>query len=255
MQKLNREVTGQIKQMFGIESDFPIYRTETLPSLLANAYGPGYVWSSLQKAFHKQRLTLDRLKLATMKKLNELANKADYWGMKHELVFYHCFAYFLNQYNQLILGKDVKPVTDWRKVIDDYRHGMIKVEDLENAEMLGFVCGLLLKQFSNSYYRKTGRDFVKHRVMKFGSKLTPEMIWKNGALRCEELAAQWDMGLGSNFRVVLPQVLLAFIESANKKWLFSKKDTFMTAFWSGYLMYNTQKENEDSEEVIEHVHQ
>ena len=49
-------------------------------------------------------------------------------------------------------------------------------------EELGFVTGLLLKQFSNSYYRKTEKEFVKHRVMKFGSKLTPEMVWKDGVI-------------------------------------------------------------------------
>jgi hypothetical protein len=91
--------------------------------------------------------------------------------------------------------------------------------------------------------------------MKFGNKLTPEMIWKNGVLRCEELAEQWDMGLAGNFRSVLSQVLLGFIEAEKSRWLVSEKETFMTAFWSGYLIYKPFKKEEENEEVETDVNQ
>lgn len=74
-------------------------------------------------------------------------------------------------------------------------------------------------------FKKTGKDFVKQRVMKFGSKLTPAMIWKNGLLRCEELAQQWSMKLGSNFRPMLAQTLLGFLEKEQE--LIPKKDTLL----------------------------
>ena len=83
--------------------------------------------------------------------------------------------------------------------------------------------------------------------MKFGSKLTPEMIWKNGLLRCEELAEQWDMGIATNFRPVLAQVLLGFLEKQAQSRLVSEKDTFMTAFWSGFLIYQSDKKNDKLE--------
>lgn len=227
----------------------PVYRTENLPSLLANAYGPGYLWEALQAALHREPLRIARLRLATAKKLNELANKEDSWQMKQELIFYYSFVYFLKQYEEKILEKQggVKELADWKNFISLYGQGKLELKDLESLEPLGFASGLLLKQFSNSYYQKTKKDFVKHRVMKFGSKLTPEMIWKNGLLRCEELAEQWDMGIGTNFRPVLAQVLLGFLEKDTRSQLLSEKDIFMTAFWSGFLIYQSDKKNDKVE--------
>jgi len=73
------------------------------------------------------------------------------------------------------------------------------------------------------------------------------MIWKLGVLRCKELKEQWNMNLASNFEKVLAYVLLAFIEADNKKLLINEKDKFMTAFWSGYLVYKKEQKEEDNE--------
>ena len=121
--------------------------------------------------------------------------------------------------------------------IRKYHAGAITIDDLRTTEELGFVTGLLLKQFSNSYHHKTDKDYIKHRVMRFGSKLTPEMVWKAGLMRCEELAAQWEMKLAGNFYRVLPHVLLALLDADKQNLLSKNKDEFMTAFWSGHLMY------------------
>ncbi|MGG3434081.1 hypothetical protein ABER60_07685 [Heyndrickxia coagulans] len=248
IKQLRRRHLGQIQAVFELEQR-PFYRVESLPSILANAYGPGYVWSTMQAVLHREPLTLERAVSATAKRLNELANKESYWEMKQELVFFYSFVFFLNRYNEKILakGKDVKELADWKAMIEKYHAGSVELEDLQNAETLGFVSGLLLKQFSNSYYKKTGKDYVKHRVMKFGSKLTPEMIWKYGTLRCEELAQQWDLNISKNFHAVLAQVLLGFIEADKENLLISQKDAFMTAFWSGYLSYKSNKKQEGEE--------
>ncbi len=242
--------TGQLKKIqavFGLEPQ-PLYRTENLPSLLGNAFGPGYLWPSLQSALHKEPLRPDRLQNATARKLNELANKEAYWDMKQELIFYYCFTYFLKQYEETILNKKggVKELAAWESFIERYHQGAITADDLKTADNLGFAAGLLLKQYTNSYYQKTKKDFVKSRVMNFGSKLTPEMIWKNGLLRCEELAQQWDMGLAANFRPVLSQALLALLAAQKANQLVAQKDEFLTAFWSGYLIYK-KNEQEDEE--------
>ena len=248
LRKLRTLELKKIQAVFEMNEQ-PVYRTENLPSLLANAYGPGYLWESLQATLHKEPLRIARLRLATAKKLNELANKEDSWQMKQELIFYYGFIYFLKQYEEKILDKQggVKELTDWKEFISLYGQGKLELKDLKSLETLGFASGLLLKQFSNSYYQKTKKDFVKHRVMKFGSKLTPEMIWKNGVLRCEELAEQWDMGIATNFRPVLAQVLLGFLEKPTQSQLLLEKDTFMTAFWSGFLIYQSDKKNDKLE--------
>ncbi|WAA09831.1 hypothetical protein [Fervidibacillus albus] len=243
LQKIVREVNSidlfDIRKLFSIKNEQPFYRTKSLPSLISNAFGPGYVWSVMQAVFHKQPIRIRRLYEATTRKLNELANKEDYWGMLDELVFHYSFLAFYQKYSKEIGFKErVNTLSDWNRLMAKYHEGSLTLNDLQTSEQLGFVSGLLLKQFSNSYRFKTGNDdYVKHRVMKFGSKLTPDMIWKSGVLRCKELKEQWDMPLASNFEKNLGIILLAFIEANNKKILSNEKDQFMTTFWSGYLLY------------------
>lgn len=243
---INKKDFTDIRQAFGSKNEGEFYRTRSLPSMLANAYGPGYVWSSLQTVFNRKPISIDRLYRATCSKLNELANKEDHWGMVDELTFHYAFVIFFIEYNSQVLKteKEVKSMADWGNLAQKYYVGEISVEDLSTVQEIGFVAGLLLKQFSNSYHHKTGKDFVKHRVMKFGSKLTPDMIWKDGLLRCEELSSQWDMSLAKNFYQTLPSVLLALLDADEQNMLAKEKDKFMTAFWSGYLMYQKPKEEE-----------
>ena len=247
MKDLDRKHIIDIHKAFGSKSEENRYfRTRSLPSMLANAYGPGYVWSTLQAVFHRQTLSINRLYQSTAMKLNELANKEDHWGMVDELIFHHAFVHFYREYHREVLKseKEVKSMSDWVQLLEKYQTGQITIDHLRTAEELGFVTGLLLKQFSNSYHHKTDKDFIKHRVMKFGSKLTPEMVWKGGVMRCEELAAQWDMKLAGNFYRVLPHVLLALLDAGKQNLLSRDKDEFMTAFWSGHLMYRKPKEED-----------
>jgi hypothetical protein len=239
VKSISKKEILKIRKIFGINNDKEFYRVRSLPSLLSNAYGPGYVWSSLQTVLQQQPISVERLYGATSRKLNELANKEDHWGMINELTFHYAFLAFFNRYQEEIVKKEgkVKTVSCWSQMLEQYHTANIKVDDLHDVEKLGFVTGLLLKQFSNSYHHKTGKDFVKHRVMKFGSKLTPQMIWKSGLARCKELQGQWDMGIARNFDPVLSHVLLGFLDAEKENLLVREKDRFMTAFWSGYLMY------------------
>lgn len=246
IKNINSKYIPNIRKEFNSKDENPFFRTSSLPSMLSNAYGSGYVWNSLQKVFNRQSISIERLYGLTASKLTELANKEDYWRMVDELILHNAFIVFFKEYNSQVLKieKEVKSMADWSNLSELYYVGEISIEDISTAEELGFVSGLLLKQFSNSYHHKTGKDFVKHRVMKFGSKLTPEMIWKNGILRCEELGAQWDLGLAGNFYKVLSHTLLATLDADKEKLLTKDKDKYMTAFWSGYLMYRKPKEEE-----------
>lgn len=243
---IRKRVLPRLKKVFNIASEKIYYSLESLPSMIGNAYGPGYIWSNLKAVFDKKLIRLDRVHYSTVRRLNELANKEDYWAMRDELIFYYGYLYFYNKYNEELLGKgeEVNIMDVWEKTLGKYHLGEIKKVELESIEVLGYVTGLLLRQFSNSYHHSAGNDFVKHRVMKFGSKLTPEMIWKEGLLKCEELAMQRDLKLGSNFRPNLSQVLLSMLEANDKDLLIKCKDQFMTAFWSGYLMYKKQEQEE-----------
>ena len=192
VEEINTVEIHKIGQAFFREEINRFYPLESLPSMLGNAYGPGYIWSSLETVFNKKPIYIDRLHQTTASKLNELANKEQYQNMVSELIFYYGFLYFYNRYNEEVLerGKGVNYMKSWNILLDKYHSGEIKNEDLNTAEEVGFVSGLTLRQFSNSYFHSAGNDFIKHRVMRFGNKLTPEMIWKNGILKCEELAMQ-----------------------------------------------------------------
>ncbi|HZJ76561.1 MAG TPA: hypothetical protein VFC70_02520 [Oscillospiraceae bacterium] len=243
---INTKEIFKIQRAFGREKTDRFYSLESLPSMLGNAYGPGYVWSSLETVLNKRPISIDKLHHSTAVKLNELANKTnkkEYGRMINELVFYYGFIDFYNRYNNEILktGGEINYMVNWAHLLERYHLGEIKMENLKTVEELGYVSGLTLRQFSNSYFHSAGNDFVKHRVMKFGSKLTPEMVWKNGLLQCEELAMQRGMNLADNFRVNLSKILLATLEADEKDLLNKNKDQFMTAFWSGYLMYKKQE--------------
>lgn len=240
-----------IRRAFGLDPhNKPDRRLLYLPALLSNAYGTGYLWSSLQSVLDRKEITVDRIRTYTSMKLNELANKNEFGLMRYELVFYHGFLAFYKAYCQEIVknGKGERTMGEWMDLAKRYQAGTCTDEDYGSPETIGFISGLALKQFSQSYYTKTGRSFVEHRVMRFGSKLTPEMIWKQGLLRCEELSAQWDLRIKQNFREALARLLTSMLDAKNERWLTRYKDEFMTTFWSGYLMYQNVKEERDGDD-------
>lgn len=242
-----------IQQLFGLKkSEF--HRIQTLPSLLANAYGPGYIWSALQKTLHREDLNMSRLTKFTARKLNELANKRSYWLIKQELTFYFSYMYFLQEYRLNIQNKEkgVKALSEWKELTRMYHEGAIREDIIQSPDSLGFVTGLFLRQFGNSYHYKTGKDFVEHRVMKFGSKLTPEMIWINGVERAPDLAMQWKLKLGGNFFEVLPLIMEGFVKQ--KALLVADQDVIITSFWAGYYSYkNPKNEINTYKEEVQHV--
>lgn len=61
IKNINSRELLRIRRALGSESEQPFYRTQSLPVMLSNAYGPGYVWSSLQAVFHRQPIKIDRL--------------------------------------------------------------------------------------------------------------------------------------------------------------------------------------------------
>ncbi|SFI00753.1 hypothetical protein SAMN05192551_10595 [Tindallia magadiensis] len=253
LDELNQTELPLIQEAFGL-TEKPMYRVENLPSLLGNAYGSSYLWNVLQDTLHRRPLNQRQVLRLTVKKLNELANINADWEMKQELTFLFCFQYFLSEYQEMLTiseKEEVNRLKEWKGILEDYQRGTLE-EAFQTPQQIGFVSGLLLKQFGNAYYRKTSKDFVKTRVMSFGSRLTPEVIWKNGLLKCEELTGKWDLKHGANYWAVLPLLMLAFIDQEpEKNWKQKEKDLFMTAFWAGYHMYQKPAEELEKEEEQE----
>lgn len=241
VKKLIKRPFKQIAEYLNISEDWQSYtkfKVNHLPSLLSNAYGPGYIWSLLQSVFHGKSLTISRVIKQTSRRLNELANKEDYWNLRQEMLFYLTFREFYNEYCKNVLKEKegIGNMEQWELILGRYLKGSLHQEDINSTEKIGFVTGCLLRQFERSYRAKTGKGFVDTRVMRFGSKLTPEMIWKNGLLRMQELQRQWDLGIKENFHDALALVLQGMIRLKETQALSKEKDEFMTMFWSGYLM-------------------
>lgn len=241
VKKLKGRPFKQIAEFLNISEDgqsYTNFKISHLPTLLSNAYGPGYIWSLLQTVFHRKPLTISRVIKQTSRRLNELANKDDYWSLRQELLFYLTFREFYNEYCKSVLKEKggIENMEQWELILDRYLKGTLQQEDIHTTEKMGFVTGCLLRQFERSYRAKTGKGFVDTRVMRFGSKLTPEMIWKNGLLRMQELQRQWDFGIKENFHDALSLVLQGMIRLKETQALSKEKDEFMTMFWSGYLM-------------------
>ncbi|MBB5174424.1 hypothetical protein [Texcoconibacillus texcoconensis] len=254
LQKIMKGLQGTEKKLLIQDFQLPenkieIRRMDYLPSLISNAYGPGYVWQKMNDVFHRKTLTLRPLQKVIAYKLNELANKGNLWQMKEELIFYHGFRYFYRRYNSELLKieKEVDSMESWRNMLERYQEGALTDEDFKETSHVAFISGLALRQFSNSYYQKTGKNYVEHRVMKFGSKLTPEMIWKQGLLRTEEVYRQWDLGLANNYHKALQVLLIRLLELDKSGKLRKEKDAFITAFWSGYLMYEKKKGEDEND--------
>ncbi|MBO8165036.1 MAG: hypothetical protein H0Z34_15225 [Brevibacillus sp.] len=258
LQNLNQIELPDINAFLGINGVNQDRRLETLPSLLANAYGPGYVWSSLEKALHRQPLTADRVIRSTATRLNELANKRDHWGIRLELLFYFGFMYFLREYTQRVVNEKERSVNDlsqWKEIMERYHQGEIDEETMYSIDALGFVTGLMLKQFENSYYHKTNKkEFFAQRVMKFGAKLTPEMIWKNGVLQCPALEHKWKLKLAGNFHKVRPAVHFGFNHFRQTGELVSKAPDFINMFWAGFYSYQNPNKQDQIKEETENVH-
>src|SRR5690606_15799849 len=125
---ISRREISKIAKLFRREDMRNFYPLESLPAMLGNAYGPGYVWSSLETVFSRQPIYLDRLHHSTARKLNELANKEEYHSMINELIFYYGFIIFYNRYNNEILqiGKEVNYMADWEGLLKKYKAGEIK---------------------------------------------------------------------------------------------------------------------------------
>ena len=109
---------------------------------------------------------------------------------------------------------------DWRTLL-----AMMSKEHLLRCGLrmprLGFGCGYLTGAFSRQYWAQTksgekGKDYLKHRVMTFGTDLTPDVLHKRGLGRMEEVARRVDMHLSEDFRIRLGIVLSEYARMEGK---------------------------------------
>jgi len=222
---------------------------DSLFYLLTRAYGGCYLWSTLRSVLHKRPISWEAFVSSAAARMNGWARmhsnkeneKQAFWNLKDEVTFYLAFRHFYNLYNRL-LGGGGRVLSDWREMLKKISSVPPVELSFNDVEELGFAAGYLVRLFSRWYWvatgaEKGGKDFIKHRMMAFGSALTPDMIWKKGLSRFQEYALKLnklDQLMSDDFRR-----RAGVVESEYRRLraqVASRKDEFIGAFWSGYML-------------------
>ena len=134
---------------------------------------------------------------------------------------------------------------DWKTLLPLVTESPPEDMEFENVNELGFACGAVIRQFSRQYWLATktgneGKDYLKQRIVAFGSDLSPDAVWKkalptmfNVDLKLEKLH------LSDEFKRRVG-ILLNRCDDAEES-IRANRDGFMCAFWSGYSLQKTDK--------------
>ncbi|HEY8416068.1 MAG TPA: hypothetical protein VIK99_09895 [Thermaerobacter sp.] len=221
-------------------------RLKSLPSLLIHAYGPGYLWQNLESVLRRRPLSYHRFIRNVALRLQELARKvgddATLWRMRDEVRFYLVFRQFWAAYHQRVAAAfpfgEVVTIRPWQELQAMLREQPVSELEFEDVEELGFAIGDLTRQFSRQYYAATrgARDFLQHRVVTFGSNLTPDAILRYALHRFPEYALRLNIPLAERFRQ-LNGALIVHAQQRQKE-IRTQSDRFIAGFWAGYLLHD-----------------
>lgn len=214
-------------------------RYRSLPFMLARGYRGPYVWDQLQAVLHRQPLSL-RLPIRNVaERLRSITPRyPDSRNEIHEeVIFYLTFLEFWVEYQRKLLngGDQDMAMRPWKKLLQViFQHPVDQVQ-LESSAELGFACGAVMRQFSRQYFAVTEKDYLKQRVLTFGSDLTPEKVWRQGLKQIFEVAPRYEnLNLGEDFPQRLGVVLTEYdrLKQETEK----NKDEFMASFWAGHSL-------------------
>ncbi|MCL6562813.1 MAG: hypothetical protein K6U87_07375 [Firmicutes bacterium] len=211
----------------------------SLPAWLAKAYGGGSVWQSLEKVLHRQALGYAAfLRRATERMqawVKHLPDGKAFAALTDEVRFFILFSSFLSHYHEkfgIIEGEriDMKNPAELQALLQNPE----TLWELKEPADVGFVAGSVVREFSRRYRAEQDKDFLKTRVMTFGSRLDPETLWKRALIPIIDLARRLDIDLGRPFLLRLGQVL-RLLETYREEWT-REPDAFLSGFWSGYCL-------------------
>lgn len=224
-------------------------RYSSLPYLITTAYGAPYTWKVLSAVFHRGDISRRWFLSNAACRMSELARGLpdNYPELCGEVIFYLSFGEFLRRYNDVVAlkagNRRCKMMRDWRELQSFVREGPINELCFKDPEELGFAAGHLIRVFARQYWHASnGKDFLKHRVMTFGSNLTPDSIWKRALSRVDEYARKLDMHISDDLRQRFAVVLMEY--SRLKDEVARERDAFMAAFWAGYALAGAGKDSD-----------
>lgn len=224
-------------------------RFQYLPFIFARGYGGAFVWDLMQSVLRREPLGIERPTANTAHRISSLISKfpGTEYDIREEVLFYLALLDFVQAYNSTIAEGDVQPMAmrNWKTLLAEVTESPPEEMELQNASELGFACGVLVRQFSRQYWLATktgneGKDFLKHRILAFGSDLSPDAVWKKAlpSMFNVELKIK-DLNLSDEFKRRVG-VLLNRCEDSQDN-IRSDRDRFMAAFWSGYALQKSDK--------------
>jgi hypothetical protein len=235
------------------------YRTRfrSLPYLVSRAYGGSYLWEQLRALLRRKPLDIRRPTANAAKRLNGLGLHLpdSYNELCDEVLFYQTFLKLVIEYHrqmtQLTINKEPETrrsemtMRPWKELLKLIESNPAENLHYESVAELGFGCGVLIRQFSRQYWVATktgqqGKDYLKHRVMTFGSDLSPALVWKKGLAKIIDVATRFDqLRLSTVFEQGVGMTLSELVRREEE--VESNRDAFMAAFWSGYALQGYDK--------------
>ncbi len=229
-----------------------VYRS--VPYLLARAYGGAHIWQQLEMALRGQRLDPIRPMIHAARRMESLvAGLPDTMAeLVDEVIFYLTFLEFVDRYQgELALSnaekrRDKMAMRPWKEMLKAIADGPVDELQYASPAEIGFACGALLRQFGRWYWSATkvgheGKDFLKQRVLVFGSDLSPEGVWKRGLTKLFDVAVRYEkLRLSDDFRRRVGVTLAEFDRLQDS--VRANHDAFMSAFWSGYALQGYDKQ-------------
>jgi len=243
------------------------YRTLycSVPYVLARAYGGSHVWNQIEKSLRRQPLDALRPTMNAGRRMNSLAARYPdtRFDLNDEVIFHLTFLDFLSKYNRQVVSElrlkegqldfDERSLPmamrPWKELLSAVSEASAEDLHYNSVAELAFGCGVLIRQFGRWYWNATGKDFLRHRVLTFGTDLSPDTVWKCGLAKVFDVAARYDkLRLSEDFRKRVGVTLAEFDRLQDG--LHANREAFMSAFWSGHALQGYDKPGSASSETV-----
>jgi hypothetical protein len=230
------------------QNGYYVARYDSVPWLLARAYGGTYLWSQLETLLHGRMLRAGRVTANLARRLETLVPtwpKSNF-AIFEEVAFYVNIVRFLGRANRDLAGRseeDCMPLRHWKELLAAVDEGPVEeiLTGEPSAAELGFACGVVIRRFSRVYYMgmkeggKSNPDYLRDRVLNFGSSLRPHQVIDIGLAKIRELPLlHKDIKVSQKLEPRVGAVINACQRS--RRTVTDGKDEFMTGFWSGYCV-------------------
>lgn len=253
-EKLQEILTDIAEEMDGIMTEYTFLsehsiawkkkQIQTLPYLLATAFGAPYVWANMEKAFKRQyidnKLFIRNISIRMAQEAKLMPDSI--FNLQQESIEYFSVSSFLARYNEELARQKGGPVNmkQVKELINLTWETPLEELTFENIDELGFAAGQVIQKFGNSYYKGNNqKDFIKHRILTFGSSLTPDAIRTRALGKLEEYTTMLNLKVSPDVLqrgAIVSMNFVQFEEDINKN-----KDRFMAAFWAGYSLGRKNK--------------